>query len=75
MKQAVAGGLGLSILSRHTLGRDAGNDDLAILDVTGFPIRDMMWSVVYAKGKQISPPAKAFYEFLKERSEASAAGG
>jgi len=75
VKQAVAGGLGLSILSRHTLGRDPANDDVAILDVTGFPIRDMMWSVVYIKGKQLSVTAKTFYEFLKERSEASAAGG
>lgn len=67
VKQAVAGGLGLSILSRHTLGRDPANDDLAILDVAGFPIRDMMWSVVHIKGKQLSPAAKAFYDFLKER--------
>lgn len=75
VKQAVAGGLGLSILSRHTLGRDPGSDELAILDVTGFPIRDMMWSVVYIKGKQLSVTARTFYEFLKERSEASSSAG
>lgn len=60
IKQAVAGGLGVSVLSRHTLG---DTPLLAVLDVRGFPI-ERHWHVAYPKGKTLSPVAQAFYDFL-----------
>ncbi|MGE5155853.1 MAG: LysR family transcriptional regulator, partial [Bdellovibrio bacteriovorus] len=63
IKQAVAGGLGLAVLSRSTLRREVDAKELAVLDVEGFPIR-RYWYVVRPKGKQPSVVASTFLEFL-----------
>ena len=38
IKQAILGGLGVSVLSRHTLTLDSHKNQLAILDVNDFPL-------------------------------------
>ncbi|NEO32118.1 MAG: LysR family transcriptional regulator [Symploca sp. SIO3C6] len=63
IKQAIAGGLGISILSVHTLALDTPNSQLAILDVEKFPI-ERYWYAVYPKGKQLSVVAQTFLEYL-----------
>ncbi|GAB4377678.1 MAG: LysR family transcriptional regulator [Elainellaceae cyanobacterium] len=63
IKQAIAGGLGLSVLSRHTLLTD--NSDVTILDVDDFPI-ERHWYLVYLAGKQLSVVASSFFEYLQE---------
>ncbi|MBK1699616.1 LysR family transcriptional regulator [Thiococcus pfennigii] len=63
VKQAVAGGLGLAVLSRHTLALDESSGAFEILDVRGFPL-ERQWSAVYPKGKQLSLAAQAFLEHL-----------
>jgi len=63
IKQAIAGGLGISVLSRHTLAADAATGELAILDVERFPIL-RHWYAVYPAGKQLSIVARTFLEFL-----------
>jgi DNA-binding transcriptional LysR family regulator len=65
IKQAVAGGLGLALLSRSTLSPDSGKTELAELDVEGFPIM-RAWYLVHPKGKQLSVVATTFAEFLRE---------
>lgn len=66
IKQAVAGGLGFSILSRHTLHRDpAQEDDVVILPVAGFPLHTR-WQVVYLRQKRLSRAAQAFLALLEE---------
>jgi DNA-binding transcriptional LysR family regulator len=67
VKQAILAGLGVSVLSRYTLGLDTEQRQLAILDVVGFPI-ERWWQFTYPVGKQISPVARAFLNFV--RSEA-----
>lgn len=62
IKQGIAGGLGLSVLSRHTLLTD--NSDVTILDVEGFPI-EREWYIVYLAGKQLSVVASTFLEYLQ----------
>ncbi|HEY3327019.1 MAG TPA: LysR substrate-binding domain-containing protein [Novimethylophilus sp.] len=64
IKQAILGRLGISVLSRHTLGMD-GMNELVVLDVEGFPIV-RQWHIAYPRGKQLSVVAKAFLEFLWE---------
>ena len=64
IKQAVAGGLGLSLLSLHALGPEAEGRSLAILDVEGLPIR-RSWYIVHPSGKRLSVVAQAFFEHLK----------
>jgi LysR family transcriptional regulator, low CO2-responsive transcriptional regulator len=63
IKQAVAGGLGISVLSKHTLALEGANSQIAILDVVGFPI-ERQWYVVHTSGKQLSAIAQAFYDYL-----------
>ena len=67
IKQAILAGLGISILSRYTLGLDSEQAQLVALDIEGFPI-ERQWQFVYPVGKQISPVARAFMDFV--RSEA-----
>lgn len=63
IKHAVAGGLGLSVLSLHTLSLEGINGAVGILDVKGFPIlRD--WYIVYPKGKELSLVAQTFLDFV-----------
>ena len=66
VKQAVAGGLGLSLLSAHALAH-AVDEGIAVLRVDGTPL-PTQWQVVYPAGKRLSPLASAFLEFLRERA-------
>lgn len=62
IKQAISGGLGISVLSRHSLnGREYS--DLTILDVEHFPI-EQQWSVAYLSGKHLSVVAQTFLDYL-----------
>lgn len=63
IKQAVIGGLGISLLSRSTLSHDPSQEELAILDVEGFPIK-RHWYLVQPKDKKLSVVADTFLEFL-----------
>ncbi len=65
IKQAVVGGLGVSVLSNHTLTPDMPTEQLAVLDVKGFPI-ERHWYVTYPKGKQLSVVAKVFVDYLRQ---------
>ena len=59
IRELVASGIGLTVLSRQALGDRPGRDGLAILDVAGFPL-NRRWSVVHLGGKILSLPAMAF---------------
>ncbi|MGD8999814.1 MAG: LysR substrate-binding domain-containing protein [Granulosicoccaceae bacterium] len=63
IKHAVVGGLGLSVLSLHTLTLEGVNGPVAILDVEGFPIM-RQWYIVYPKGKELSLVARTFLDFV-----------
>jgi DNA-binding transcriptional LysR family regulator len=63
IKQAVAGGLGLSVLSKHTLVAEAHESDLAILDIEHFPI-NCHWYLAHLAGKELSVVAQSFLEYL-----------
>ncbi|MFC4159856.1 LysR family transcriptional regulator [Chitinimonas lacunae] len=60
IRASVSAGLGIAILSRHTLAHAAPNEFVE-LDVVGFPIWNH-WSLVYWRGKALSPVAEAFIE-------------
>jgi DNA-binding transcriptional LysR family regulator len=62
IKQAVLTGLGISVLSHHTLAlHDPAQ--FAVLDVQGFPII-RQWYAVYPAGRQRSVVARTFLDFL-----------
>ncbi|HEY9891669.1 MAG TPA: LysR substrate-binding domain-containing protein [Candidatus Sericytochromatia bacterium] len=63
IKQAIVGGLGISVLSAHTLTLEGSNSPLTILDVEKFPL-ERYWYAVYPNGKQLSIVAQTFLEYL-----------
>ena len=63
IRELVASGVGLSILSRHALPSSLAAEGLAILDVEGFPLCKP-WMVVHLKSKILSLPARAFLQEL-----------
>jgi LysR family transcriptional regulator, low CO2-responsive transcriptional regulator len=68
IKQAVAAGLGLAVLSRHVLALDAPSGALRELDVQGFPLL-RQWYAVHLAAKKLSPLATAFLTLLKDSRE------
>ncbi len=62
IKQAIAGELGISVLSQHALALEDRDGLLTILDVEGFPIQ-RHWYVIYPSGKQLSVAAQTFLDF------------
>lgn len=71
IKQAIAGGLGISVLSQHTIISEGTTGEFAILDVEGFPI-ERNWYVAHLAGKQLSVVAETFLNYLLEESPAMA---
>ncbi len=67
IKQAIRGELGISVLSRHTLGLQGAMEELTILDVQEFPIENQ-WYVIYPQGKQLSIVAQTFFEYLLQEA-------
>jgi LysR family transcriptional regulator, low CO2-responsive transcriptional regulator len=63
IKQAIAGGMGISVLSKHTLALEGLTNQLAVLDVEHFPI-PRTWYVIYPSGKQLSTIAQEFLDYL-----------
>jgi DNA-binding transcriptional LysR family regulator len=72
IKQAVAGGLGITIMSLHALTLEPMHGQLVCLDVQGFPMQ-RSWFVVFPRGKQLSVVAHAFFEYLKTEGSQLAA--
>ncbi len=63
IKQAVQAGMGLGILSMHTMQLELEMKRLSVLDVQSFPIQ-RRWYVVHRQGKRLGIVAQAFKEFL-----------
>ncbi len=63
IKQAVEAGLGLGIVSIHTLALELEARWLVVLDVHEFPIL-RHWYIVQRRGKRLSPVAQAFKDFV-----------
>ena len=66
IKQTVAGGLGLAVLSATTVVSELALKELIQLDVKGFPLI-RSWHVVYPSGKQLSAAASSFRQWIFER--------
>jgi LysR family transcriptional regulator, low CO2-responsive transcriptional regulator len=68
IKRAVAAGMGISLLSLHTLQLELQTGCLVILPVHGLPVvRD--WHLVHLKDKRLPPVARAFKSYMLEHAE------
>jgi DNA-binding transcriptional LysR family regulator len=65
IKQGITGGLGIAVLSLHTLTLGDMNE-LTVLDVQGFPI-SWQWYVGHPRGKRLSIIARTFIDFMYEQ--------
>jgi DNA-binding transcriptional LysR family regulator len=65
VKEAVAGGLGVGVLSRHALHGLEKENGVRIVSVNGFPLPSA-WHVVHPAGQKLSPVAQAFKAHLHE---------
>jgi LysR family transcriptional regulator, low CO2-responsive transcriptional regulator len=63
IKQAVEAGLGLGIVSLHTLELELETGRIAILDAEDLPIR-RHWYMVHRQGKRDSPVMRSFHDFV-----------
>ncbi len=66
VRQAVAGGLGLSLMSAHALAH-AADEGIVVLAVEDTPVITH-WQVVHPSGKRLTPLADAFLRFLQARA-------
>ncbi|MEZ5478191.1 MAG: LysR substrate-binding domain-containing protein, partial [Thiolinea sp.] len=63
IKQGVMAGLGISVMSTHSLQLELEAGLLAVLDVQHFPLV-RKWYAVHLKGKKLSNTSRRFLDFL-----------
>lgn len=63
IKHAVEAGLGVGVVSLHTVQAELASGQLCVLDVHGFPLK-RQWYLVQRQGKRPSPAAQALAEFV-----------
>lgn len=68
IKQGVQAGLGLGLVSIHTLEMELALKRLVILSVEKFPIQ-RYWHIVHRRGKRLSLVARAFKEFILQEAQ------
>jgi len=73
IKQGVEVGLGLGIVSLHTVERELRDGRIVVLDVESFPIMHQ-WYIVYRAGKRLSAAAQAFEAFVLAEAKHYVAG-
>jgi len=67
IKQAVLAGIGVAVLSLHSVQLEQETGRLVVLDVRGFPIK-RRWYAVHLKGKRLSLAARTFLTFILTES-------
>lgn len=63
VKEAVAGGLGIGVVSQHALHGHQRENGVRIVAVQGFPLPSA-WHLVHPAGKRLSPVANAFRQHM-----------
>ncbi|CAJ96185.1 HTH-type transcriptional regulator CfxR [Cupriavidus necator] len=67
IKQAVMAGMGISLLSLHTLGLELRTGEIGLLDVAGTPI-ERIWHVAHMSSKRLSPASESCRAYLLEHT-------
>ena len=63
IKQAVMAGLGLTLISAHTIEAEVAEGRLVILDVIGMPVM-RQWFAVHHGARDLSPAAQTMWDFI-----------
>ncbi len=67
IKQAVIAGMGVSLISLHTLPLELKTGEVSLLDVIGTPI-ERTWYVVHMNSKRLLPAGRQFRNFLLDEA-------
>ncbi|KDP84091.1 MULTISPECIES: LysR family transcriptional regulator [Cupriavidus] len=67
IKQAVMAGMGISLLSLHTLSLELRTKEIALLDVAGTPI-ERVWHIAHMASKRLMPASEGCRAFLLEHT-------
>ncbi len=65
IKQAIVAGLGITVLSLHSLALEGTNGPIAVLDAQGFPIQ-RHWYLAHSRGQKLSVVAQTFLDFVRQ---------
>ncbi len=65
VKQSILAGLGYSIMPLIGIRNELHSNELKIIPIKGLPIKTT-WSLIWLKGKKLSPVAKSFIEYLSK---------
>ncbi len=68
VKQGVMAGMGISVLSQHTVTLELAAGTVKILDVEGFPLK-RHWYIAHLVDKQLSLVARTFLEFVISQAD------
>ncbi|MEW6039098.1 MAG: LysR family transcriptional regulator [Pseudomonadota bacterium] len=68
IKQGVEVGLGLGLVSIHTVERELADRRVVVLDVEAFPIM-RQWYIVHRAGKRLTATATAFEAFVRSEAQ------
>jgi DNA-binding transcriptional LysR family regulator len=63
VKESVAGGLGIGVVSRHALQGLKKEHGVSVIEIKGFPLPSA-WHIVHPASKKLSPLAVAFKQHL-----------
>ena len=74
IKQAAMAGLGVALLSAHTIAAEVADGRLVVLDVEGLPIL-RQWFVLNRSDRPLSPVGLAFRDFAERRGGDFLPGG
>ncbi|MFH5832923.1 LysR family transcriptional regulator [Halalkalibaculum sp. DA3122] len=66
VKQAIMAGIGISVISRLSMGNELSLNQISILSIDDFPILTR-WHVLYNKKKKLTPVTQNFLSFLQEK--------
>jgi DNA-binding transcriptional LysR family regulator len=72
VKQGVMAGLGITVLSLHSIQFELESGRLKILDVENFPLK-RRWHVVHMRGHKLSLVARTFLDFMMSKGEQASA--
>jgi DNA-binding transcriptional LysR family regulator len=68
IKQAVMAGLGIALISAHTIAAEYAEGRLALLPVEGLPLW-RQWFAVRRREKRLSPAARTLWDFIQSEGE------
>lgn len=63
IKQAIIAGLGIGLLSSHTVEAEVEAGRLVVLAISGLPIV-RRWHITRPAGLELDPASQAFWDFL-----------